>query len=272
MVLFGIAVVAAGLMGVWHVTKYAAPRALRAVGKRRRASIDRWRAENPQAPAVARWAAAFARWCAAVRWGPRHLVDEVRQAWDEGLELGKQKYGVVKTDEPHPDEPVVEPEPEPAAEPPSSFNPPVRPRPYLVPVPNPSGHEAGSSKENTTMTIQTATGGEIANAEQFHAEAKAIEQEAAADMEDAAADSKRAEEDQARIERMVASLTGVQALASDISAVAALKEPAAARAAAAKARLAAADQRLAGAKQVSAIAAKHVQLIGTAAGGFYKAA
>jgi hypothetical protein len=296
MVLLGVAMLAAGLMGVWHVTKYAVPRALRAVGNRRRAGIDAWKAANPSAPAFARWGAAAARTVAALRWGPKHLLAEIKKAWAEGLEAGRHKYGVVKAEEPTavPDpmdptgtktcpqckgEVVVDGQICPsclarqeernrqfdAAQPP-------RPRPYLIPVPNPSGQQAGQPKESTTMTIQTTTGGEIVNAEQFHAEARAIEAEAAAEMEDAAADAKRAEEDQARIERMVASLTGVQALSSDISAVSALKDPAAARAAAAKARLAAADQRLAGAKAVAAIAAKHVQLIGTAAGSFYNAA
>jgi hypothetical protein len=127
-------------------------------------------------------------------------------------------------------------------------------------------------RENTVTTIQTATGGEITNAEQFLAEARAIASEAAAEMEDAAADAARAEADMSRIETMVASLTSIEALSSDIAAVAALKDPAAQRAQAARDRVAAADQRLAGAKAVEGIAARHVQLIGVAAGSFYNAA
>lgn len=296
MEIFGIAVLAAGLMGVWHVTKYAVPRAMRAIGGRRRAGIDSWKADNPGAPALARWGATAAKTVAAVRWGPKYLLTEMKRAWQEGLELGRHRYGVVRTDEPaavaDPADPndtkncqvcggtvVVNGEPCPRClarqqERNRQFDTErPRPRPHLVPVPNPSGQQTGAQKEKPmTTTFQTATGGEIVNAEQFHAEAKSIEQEAAADMEDAAADAARAEQDLSRIETMVASLSRQKALAADISAVASLKDPAAARSAAAKQRLAAAEQRLAGAKAVSAIAAKHVQLIGTAAGSFYQAA
>jgi hypothetical protein len=286
MILFGIAVVAAGLMGAWHVTKYATPRAMRAIGAKRRSSISSWKADHPAAPPAARWAAAAARTFTGLRWGPGFLWRETKQAWREGFKAGKAKYGLLEPPAPaeaepqakqpkcrndncfcqdHPDFDGYDPdEPEPLVEEPSA-----RPWPRLVPV---SADEPATAQEEKRMTIQTATGGEIVNAEQFHAEAKAIEAEAAADMEDAAADAARAREDLARIERMVASLTGQQALSRDISAVAALRDPATARAAAADSRLAAADQRLAGAKSVAAIAARHVQLIGTAAGRFYQAA
>jgi hypothetical protein len=292
MEIFGIAIVAAALMGAWHVTKYAVPRAMRAVSGRRRSSIDGWKSAHPGAPAIARWAAVVAAAVAALRWGPRHLLDETRTAWREGFERGRERYGPPTVE---PDELVDEPAPvaQPRCKNPGCFcqnDPnfdghededdvaPAKPagnvfplRPVPDPTPDLIGRPAEQQKENTTMPIQTATGGEIVDAEQFLAEAKAIVSEAAAELEDAAGDSNRAQEDFARIEKMVASLTGVRALAADIGAVAALKEPAEARAQAAKDRLSAAEQRLAIAKNVEQIAGKHVQLIGTAAGRFYKA-
>ncbi len=147
-------------------------------------------------------------------------------------------------------------------------------RPDLRPVPDatPAGSTQtpdAATARSEDMAIQTATGGEISNAEQFYAEAKAIETEAAAELEDAAGDSGRAQEDLARVERMIASLSKQAAVKRDIAAVAALKEPAAARAQAAKDRHAAAERRLAEAKNVVTIAARHVQMIGQAAGPFY---
>jgi hypothetical protein len=100
--IFGIAILAAGLMGVWHVTRYAVPRTMRAVGKKRSASIQAWKAQHPNAPAVTRWPAAIARAIAAFRWGPRFLIEETRTAWREGMELGRHKYGQVVTDPPTP--------------------------------------------------------------------------------------------------------------------------------------------------------------------------
>lgn len=290
----GIAIIAAGLMGAWHVTKHAVPRTMRAISSRRANSIQAWKATHPGAPAVARWGAALAGTVAAIRWGPRFLIQETRNAWNEGIERGRQKYGVPVA-EPEPDEQVTDPAP--AAQPkcknpgcfcqtdpnfdghededdvapaePASNVFPLRPVPN--PTPDPTSKPADTSKENH-MPIQTATGGEIVDAEQFHAEAKAIVSEAAAELEDASGDSNRAQEDFARIELMVSSLKKVQALANDIGAVSSLRDPAQARAQAAKDRLVAAEQRLAAAKAVEAIAARHVQLIGTAAGAFYKAA
>jgi hypothetical protein len=206
MILFGIAVVAAGLMGAWHVTKYATPRAMRAIGAKRRSSISSWKADHPAAPPAARWAAAAARTFTGLRWGPGFLWRETKQAWREGFKAGKAKYGLLEPPAPaeaepqakqpkcrndncfcqdHPDFDGYDPdEPEPLVEEPSA-----RPWPRLVPV---SADEPATAQEEKRMTIQTATGGEIVNAEQFHAEAKAIEAEAAADMEDAAADAARA--------------------------------------------------------------------------------
>lgn len=297
MEVFGIAVVAAALMGAWHVTKYAVPRTMRAVGGRRRSSIDGWKAAHPGAPGMVRWAAGLAGTVAAVRWGPRHLLDETRKAWQEGFEKGREKYGAQP--QPDPTDPndtkncpvchgevvvdgdicprclarqeerntewdITNPQPSPR---PGDWKP--SPRPLLVSVP--TGTDPKPDPKENEVSIETATGGEITNAEQFHAEAKSVVKEAAADMEDAAADNARAQEDLGRIEQMVASLSKQQAVASDIAAVAALQDPATARAAAAKDRAAAAEQRLAGAKVVEQIAAKHVQLIGTATGPFYNA-
>lgn len=281
----GIAILAAGLMGAWHVTKYAVPRAIRAVGAKRSTGIAAWKAGHPDAPAVARWGAALARTFAALRWGPRYLARETRTAWREGLELGRHKYGQVITDLPTPvDEhdasdqrKCVRCETNPVAEGDiacpqcrawqderDAQAPPLPGRLFVVP-------NQTQPKKEKTMPIQTATGGEIVDAEQFMAEAKAIVSEAAAELEDASGDSNRAQEDFARIERMVGSLKKVDAMSEDIGAVAGLHEPAQARAQAAKDRLVAAEQRLAVAKNVEQIAAKHVQLIGRAVGRFYKA-
>lgn len=300
MEILGIAMLAAGLMGAWHVTKYAVPRTARAMGRKRRAGIDAWTAAHPGAPAVARWPAALGKTVSTLRWGPRFLADETKKAWREGLEHGTRKYGIVP---PEPDlyDPndtkncptcggavVIAGKVCPAclarqaernrqwdADHPPARPPGTRPRPHLVAVPDPIptliGKPADNTKENT-MTIQTATGGEIVNAEQFLAEAKAIVSEASAELEDASGDSARAQEDFARIENMVGALRKQQALSSDIGAVQALTEPAQARAQAAKDRQVAAEQRLAAAKAVEVIAAKHYQLIGTAAGPFYQAA
>jgi hypothetical protein len=292
----------AGLMGTWHVAKHAVPRAMRAVGGYRRQSIANWRAANPGAPASTRWAAGAGRSFAALRWGPKFLGRETKRAWKEGVEASRAKYGPPPAAAVVADnnsggapadagdetascwqcrQPADGPTPGPfdpllcqrcsddegqrkaarrastaAANPPTTNN-------NVVPI---------RPRENTVTTIQTATGGEITNAEQFLAEARAIASEAAAEMEDAAADAARAEADMSRVEKMVASLTSIEALSSDIAAVAALKDPAAQRAQAARDRVAAADKRLAGAKAVEGIAAKHVQLIGVAAGSFYNAA
>lgn len=336
MELIGIAVLVAGLMGSWHVAKHAVPRTMRAVGGYRRQSIARWRAANPGAPAVTRWAAGAGRTLAAMRWGPKFLGRETKRAWKEGVEASRTKYGPP----PAPAEPATKtggaspvigdgetettcvqcgrdadgPDTGPygpllcqrCADEEDQRRTARRAATTVVHTNDnqfsyrcntcgqtldgfttreqaqtagarhrcatPSNVVPIRARENTVTSIQTATGGEITNAEQFLAEAKAIASEAAAEMEDAAGDAARAEADLGRVETMVASLTGIQALSSDIAAVAALKEPAVQRAAAARDRVAAADKRLAGAKVVEDIAAKHVQLIGTAAGSFYNAA
>jgi hypothetical protein len=292
--LIGIAILVAGLMGTWHVAKHAVPRTMRAVGAYRRQSIANWRSANPGAPAITRWAAGAGRTLAALRWGPKFLGRETRRAWKEGVEASRSKYGPAQpVDDPAITTPTADvgetetsciqcgqpadgPEPGPdgpllcqrcaddedqrrAAKRTST----VKTQSNVVPI---------RSKGNTVTTIQTATGGEITNAEQFLAEARAIASEAAAEMEAAAADAARAEADLGRVEKMIASLTRIEALSSDIAAVAALRDPASQRAAAARDRVAAADKRLAGARAVEGIAAKHVQLIGTAAGSFYNAA
>lgn len=302
MELLGIAI---ALFAAWHTTKHGVPRAMRAVGDKRRSSIATWQSTHPSAPKSARWLASAGHTVSALRYGPGYLKRSFADAWREGKQLGEQRYRGIALPEPTVEiPPTVPAEPLPPRPPhqtgPQAPQPkcrnadcfcqgdpsfaghdpddaeaataPERPKPsprprHLRPVPPTSE----PSKENTDMAIQTATGGEILDAEQFHAEARAIEEEAAAELEDASGDSYRAQEDLGRIEKMVASLGKVQALSKDIAAVNALKEPAEARAQAAKDRQAAAERRLAGAKAVTVIAAKHVQLIGTAAGSFYKA-
>lgn len=321
MELVGIAILAAGLMGAWHVTKHAVPRTMRAVGQHRSQAVTAWRADHPGAPTITRWAATLAKTFAALRWGPRYLARETGRAWREGIDAGRSRYGMpVATQE------GVDRLPETnrctrCGHGGSDYNPLhtalsngetlcgeclakvcvrcnknfavegdiacaecrawqdkrneqapslPRPRPHLRPVPNQP--VTPEPKENKTVAIETATGGEITNAEQFYAEAQAIVREATADLEDAAADNARAQEDLGRVEKMIASLRNQRAVASDITAVAGLQDPAASRAEAAKVRLAAAEQRLAGAKAVEQIAAKHVQLIGQATGPFYNAA
>lgn len=318
------------LFAAWHTIKHGAPAAMRAVGKSRRASIDRWRSEHPSAPKSARWAAGLGYGVQALRHGPKHVKSEFAAAWREGKERGRAKFrpetfgpsgggpdgreGGQVSDE---NVPVTEQrdaggltdeamnarweaeqryrddyarwDREEGGRPSQDrSSPPERP-PWMPAGPAPHGYgagnvtpinrrssggaggtgSAGNGSGGADMPIQTATGGEITNAEQFLAESRAIANEAAADLEDASADSSRAQEDLSRIERMVASLSRQSAVANDIASVAGLKEPAAARAQAAKDRHGAAERRLAQAKAVVAIAAKHVQLIGQAAGPFY---
>lgn len=276
------------LMASWHGLKYGVPRGLRAVAKQRRSSINKWNQSHPNAPASARWGAAIARTAAMLRWGPRHLGQECKKAFTDAWDEGKRKYR------------VGQPAPAPTSSTPTDSQP-TQPQPpappaapgrrpgHLQPVPDPpsgGSNEPGAPNEPgggrlappaprrgpNPMPIATATGGEVKNAEQFMAEAKAVEAEAAADLEDAGADLARAKEDQTRIEQMVASLKRESAMSSDITAVEKLTDPAAARVNAATARQAAADQRLAGAKAVVTIAARHVELIGRAVGSFYQAA
>ncbi len=289
------------LFAAWHTTKHGVPRAFRATAAARRRSIDGWTAEHPDAPKSARWLAKAGYGATALRHGPRYARREFAAAWQEGKERGRAKFRPEDFNQPtgsDSSEPALHqttcngcgatsgPGDKAAVEawkgahtcppPQDSPKPQRRPdgRPDLRPVPDAT--PAGSTPTPDTaairsddMAIQTATGGEITNAEQFAAEAKAIETEAAAELEDAAGDSGRAQEDLARIEKMIASLSKQEAVQRDIAAVAALKEPAAARAQAAKDRHAAAERRLAEAKNVTAIAARHVQMIGQAAGPFY---
>jgi hypothetical protein len=321
------------LIAAWHGLRHGTPRAFRAVGKRRQASVAKWQADHPSAPKSARWLRGMGFGLTAALWGPKHMKREFAGAWREGWDRGKAKYRPERSAEPvrtadglrfgdDPTDPTgVRLCPEcrgsglrDGAPCPSCVNrqgqrnadaalhrstcsgcgatsgpadkatveawkdahtcppePQRRPdgRPDLRPVPDATPAPTRATTRSNDMAVQTATGGEVTNAEQFAAEAKAIEAEAAADLEDARGDATRAEEDLGRIEKMIASLSKQAAVSRDIAAVAALKEPAAARAGAAKDRHGAAERRLAVAKNVSAIAAKHVQMIGQAAGPFY---
>jgi hypothetical protein len=261
--ILGIAMLAAGLMGAWHVTKYAVPRTARAMGRKRRAGIDAWTAAHP-APggrAVARRPRQD-RLDAAL--GPRFLADETKKAWREGLEHGKRKYGIAQ----NPPEPEP-PEPDPVDHPPAR---PARhpPRPHLVAVPDPIptliGKPADNPKEST-MTIQTVTGGEVTSPEQLVAELQAIVDEAAADLEDARGDAARADEDAARIEKMTQSITYFELLPEDIATVQALVEPAMSRKSAAEQRAAAAEKRSSQAQAALVMAQRHVELQGQGAAG-----
>jgi hypothetical protein len=266
--ILGIAMLAAGLMGAWHVTKYAVPRTARAMGRKRRAGIDAWTAAHPGAPAVARWPAALGKTVSTLRWGPRFLADETKKAWREGLEHGKRKYGIAQNP-PEPEPPEPDPVDHPPARPPGT-----RPRPHLVAVPDPIptliGKPADNPKEST-MTIQTVTGGEVTSPEQLVAELQAIVDEAAADLEDARGDAARADEDAARIEKMTQSITYFELLPEDIATVQALVEPAMSRKSAAEQRAAAAEKRSSQAQAALVMAQRHVELQGQgAAGAFYR--
>lgn len=84
------------LMAAWHGLKRGMPTAMRAIGDRRRASVNDWRSNHPDAPATARWFAGAARTAAAVRYGPKHVKRSFLDAYKEAWEEGKQKYQVAQ--------------------------------------------------------------------------------------------------------------------------------------------------------------------------------
>jgi hypothetical protein len=245
---------------------------------------DDWAKANPGASRVAQRAAALGSIAATMRYGGPAIKHGWRFGWSDGWARGKEWAAQHKPVQPEPD---AAPTPRPSVDPSATQQaggdqrqaaaptqrvdgrPNLRAVPASQPDPQPSVPIQPNNPKGTPDMVETATGGEVVNAETNLAEANAAVKEYAADFEDAGGDEQRAKEDLTRIEVWTASIAKAKAPQQRVAEVAKLLEPAKQRLAAAESRKVAASNALALAKAVQESAAQDMQQMGKAVGPWY---
>jgi hypothetical protein len=249
----------------------------KAVGASYRRRMDSWAAEHPDASRIHHRAAALGQMLATLRYGGPALKHGWQSGWRLGWDSGKEWAAKHKPIQPMPvdPEPITPTTPTPTATPSmprlrGDGRADLRPVPPMPSQPTtaPTAQQP-ATKGSPAMAIETATGGEVTSPETLYAELQAKVNEHGADMEDATADAARAEEEMKRTDLLAASMKKMKYPPNDIALVTRLLEPAKSRLDAANQRKAAAAQSLAGAKAALDMAARHVQLVGQAAGSAY---
>jgi hypothetical protein len=122
---------------------------------------------------------------------------------------------------------------------------------------------------NATATIDSVNGGNYVDFEGLKAELTAKKGEDLAEKEDAVRDAARARDLLRFVEELTSTVTNVALPPDHIARVQALAAPPAAKLAAAEARIAAADASLAQTQACLEMAARHIALMGKAAGKAY---
>lgn len=259
---------------------FAIRSAVKSVGASYRGRMDNWAAEHPDASRIHHRAAALGQFFAMLRYGGPALKHGWKTGWALGWETGKDwaaKHKPIPPAQPEPAQPT--PPAQPAQAPTTTPGTPrLRPdgKADLRPVPPapeestavPTGQPT-ATKGTSDMAIETTNGGEVNSPEQLKAELDAKVTEHAADLEDARADAARATEEVQRTERLAASVKKLKLPEEDIAMVSKLLDPAKTRLDSANQRVRSAELSLAGAQAAQTMAAKHVQLVGHAAGTFY---
>lgn len=238
----------------------AGGRAVRANYRNRR---DAWAKANQNAGGPRASGAALGSMAATVRYGPGAARTGFVTGAREGWQAGKDRAASWKPPPPPQRQP---------ADPPEQTNPPPATAPVRLstPKPKPAAQPVPMAKKpNPTKGPDPMSSGEIATAEQFLAAMQEIATDAVADLQDAQAEVARAESELKRIDLAVTSLKLVVMPDPVTSLVIKLLDPAKIRLDVAGQRVKAADQRRGLAQAAADEAAKHVQMMGKAAGAFY---
>jgi hypothetical protein len=265
-VLFGFGLV---ICLIWAIRRTT----LAAVGFVKNRMAD-WETSHPDAGKAHHAGAMTGSLWALLRHGLPAMKDAWRAGWREGRAKAKVRYdGLPKPPPKDPDAEELPPPPDGDGAPPSpdpdahdderdTDTPLVREdgRPDLRPVPDlpPADLPPPNKPPGGTMTP-----------EQIKAAAERMRQQAAAELQDAAAAKSRAQQAIKEIENLAASAAKVPYPAHDVAVIKAAMDPAQACARAADTRIQAAEAMAARANQIAAVAAKHANLVGQAAGTTY---
>ncbi|MGI5350170.1 hypothetical protein ACQEU8_18590 [Streptomyces sp. CA-250714] len=196
----------------------------------------------------------------------RGFVDGVRAGWPKGMERARRwadtrKNGAADNSPTQQDAKGQNSAPTPPEQQPNVPQPSPKsgatdtPKSPAAPQRGGPTHNRTNTSGGSTVSINTATGGEVHSYEQLLAELNSIAVEAQAELEDAQADAQRAREDAERIDLMVGSLTELELDQETLGRISSLADTASARLEAANARAVAADSRASGAMAT----AQHVQ-------------
>lgn len=241
--------------------------------------MSEWEASHPDAGGLHHRAAMLGHLLSLLRHGGPAIkagfLTGFRNGWARGKTWAAKYKPSILDDPADPDSPDNAPEPtDPDAhdDERDTDAPPLRPdgRPDLRPVPSPVTQPADIPPTVSPPTPPNNPPGGNMTPEQIKAAAERMREQAAAELQDATAAKSRAQQAIRAIENLAASAAQVPYPPQDVAILKAAMEPAQMCVRAANTRIQAAEAMAARANQIAAVAAKHANMVGQAAGATYQ--